>query len=296
MNPKPLVLATALAIALVGPTSEAVSRPLRNTPQSPTSVDSLLLKVQQAIEEQRYVDASHLLANAKMDGVTDPRLPLASGNLNLAQGRFSNALEAFRLAQRTPLLRAESLEGQGLALMALEQHQEAEPLLEQAVAANAQAWRAWNALGTIYDRRGDWQRSNLAYDQALVPSNGSAILLNNRGYSRLLQGQRAQAISDFIAALAKEPAMTVARRNLRLAMALEGDYDRALAGGTPLEQSTLLNNAGFAAAVRGDYQKANELLNKALSVRATYYERAAENLKLVSNLSTDQRIRPDGQH
>lgn len=295
MSPKSLALATTLAVVLIGLSSPAIAGPLRTNPRSPTAVDSLLAKVHQAIDEQRYVDASHWLASAKMDGVTDPRLALASGHLNLAQGRFSNALDAFRLAERTPPTRPEALEGQGLALLALNREQDAEPLLDQAVAANDKAWRAWNALGTIYDRRGDWKRSEKAYDQALAPSDSAAILLNNRGYSRLLQGQRAAAIGDFIAALSKEPAMTVARRNLRLAMALDGDYDRALAGGTPLEQSTLLNNAGFAAAVRGDYQKANEFLNRALLVRATYYERAAENLKLVATLSTEQRTQPDGR-
>ena len=110
-------------------------------------------------------------------------------------------------------------------------------------------------------------------------------MLNNRGYSRLLQHQRDLAVADFVAALRKKPDLAEARTNLRLALAMGGDYDRAIAGGTASEQAALLNNAGFAATMRGDYTSAEQLLNKALALKSEYYTVASDNLKIVRALS-----------
>ena len=61
-------------------------------------------------------------------------------------------------------------------------------------------------------------------------SGGAAQVLNNRGYSRLLQHRRDEAIADLVAALRKRPDMAEARTNLRLALAMGGDYERAVSG------------------------------------------------------------------
>ncbi len=88
-----------------------------------------------------------------------------------------------------------------------------------------------------------------------------------------------------MAALHKRPDFAEARTNLRLALAMGGDYERAIAGGSQNEQAALLNNAGFAAAMRGDYAKAEELLGRALTLKSEYYARASENLKIVRALA-----------
>ena len=68
-----------------------------------------------------------------------------------------------------------------------------------------------------------------------------------------------------------------------------GDYERAIAGASSGDQAALLNNAGFAAGVRGDYAKAEELLGRAVTVRGEYYARASENLKIVRALASMPR-------
>jgi Flp pilus assembly protein TadD len=56
------------------------------------------------------------------------------------------------------------------------------------------------------------------------------------------------------------------------------------------DRAALLNNAGFAAGVRGDYAKAEQLLDEAMKARTQHYERAAENLKLVEALKGEAGI------
>ena len=94
-------------------------------------------------------------------------------------------------------------------------------------------------------------------------SNRNAIVLNNRGFSRVLQNRLDDGIADLVAALEKKPDLAAARTNLRLAMGLKGDYDRALAAGPQEDKAALLNNVGYAALLRGDHKQAQELFNKA---------------------------------
>ena len=113
-------------------------------------------------------------------------------------------------------------------------------------------------------------------------------MLNNRGYSRLSQKRPDLAISDFVAALQKKPDLTVARSNLRLVMSMEGEYDRAIKGAPDADQAEILNNAGYAAMLRGDYVKAKELLTQAMKAKNGYYAIAAANLELTQNLAKGQ--------
>jgi Flp pilus assembly protein TadD len=179
-------------------------------------------------------------------------------------------------------------EGEGIVLAQLGRGDEALPVLQAAVAANPSAWRAWNALGSEFDRRHDWADAETAYDHALSASSNSAMVLNNRGFSRLSQGKQDEAILDFVAALQKKPDLATARNNLRLAIAMKGEYDRAVTGAGASDQAAILNNAGFAAMLRGDYAKAKELLTQAMKAKGEYYAVAAANLEMTQNLSGQQ--------
>lgn len=253
----------------------------KTSPLSPSQAT----EIRRALDESRLLDAGQLIDRATMAGADDLRLKLLTGELGLARGRYSVALQNFRAAEAAAELRGEALQGQGLALLAMGRNVEAAPLLEKAVAASPAAWRAWNALGSHYDTIRDWPRATEAYERALTNSTQPAIVLNNRGYSQLLQGRLDKATSDFVLALETKPDFTQARTNLRLALALRGEYDRALSGAKQEEASSLLNNAGFAAGVRGDYAKARDLLQNAIESRGEYYSRASENMKLFKSIS-----------
>jgi len=275
------------ASSAVGSAATAAPRAARgeNASLSATQVD----EVRRAIDEQRLLDAGQVIDRAIYSGMKDPRLSLLSGELGLARGRLENALKDFAVAEASPATNAEALEGKGVALARLGRTDDAIATLERAVAVSPTAWRGWNALACQYDRRKDWGRAEAAYAHAMANSGGSAIVLNNRGYSRLLQSRYDEAVLDFVAALDKKPDLAEARTNLRLALAFNGDYSRSITAGPQEDRAALLNNAGFAAGVRGDYGKAEELLGQAVKARAQFYGRASENLKLVQSLSAQSK-------
>jgi tetratricopeptide (TPR) repeat protein len=259
------------------------------TPKAPKVSEGAIADVQRAIDEQRYIDAGRMLDKAALAGANDPRLVVLAGELSLAKGRLNDALTTFRRVEGERAVRAKSLQGQGIALSLLNRDDDAIAMLEAAVAEDPTLWRAWNALGSQYDSRRDFTRAQTAYDHAMLGSNGAAAVLNNRGFSQLLQGQIEPAIRDFVEALNKKPDLAAARTNLRLAIAMKGEYDRALAGGAPTDEAARLNNAGFAAMLRGDYAKAEELFTQAMKSRGEYYTRASANLEMNRALAARQK-------
>jgi Flp pilus assembly protein TadD len=269
------LLPAAPAMAASSPTAAAVS-------------GETVSQIQQAIDEQRLLDAARMLDSALLAGARDSRLAVLSGDLSLARANYGLALAGYKSAQDAPATRAAALQGQGIALSLLGRSGEALTVLQSAVVEFPAAWRAWNALGSEYDHRGRWAEAEEAYAHALAASPGEALVLNNRGYSRLLQHKRTEAVGDLVAALQKRPDFPQARTNLRLALAIGGDYDRAVAGGAPNDQAALLNNAGFAAGMRGDYAQAEDLLGRAIKAKSEYYARATENLKIVRTLAARQ--------
>jgi Flp pilus assembly protein TadD len=243
-----------------------------------------ITEIQRAIDEQRLYDAGQMLDQALLTGDTNPRLLIIGGKLALARGRYDDALANFKRVDQDPSVRGDALEGEGIAQSLLGRSDEALATLKQATSVKPSAWRAWNALGSEYDARQQWPNADAAYERAITESDRAPMALNTRGYSRMLQGRLDEAIKDFVEALAKRPGMAEARNNLRLAIAMKGEYDRALAGAPQTEQAASLNNAGFAAIMRGDYASAEDLLERAMQAKGEYYARAATNLQLAKTL------------
>lgn len=283
----PVCLAVALAAATGAPAFNPFGHgaPKSKVVQTQDNAVTLADEVRQALDERRYVDASGLLEKAKIEGLHSARLTVLDGELLLARGQLPAALTAFRSVAGDPVEKSKALEGEGLALSLMGKSDEALADLKQATALDKTSWRAWNGLGREYDMRKDWKQSAAAYAQAMAaPGANTAIVLNNRGYSHLLQKQNELAITDFVAALDKDPALAAARTNLRIAMAIEGHYDRASTTGVGDDRAAVLNNVGLAAAIRGDYDQAAKLLNEAIEAKGSYYERATDNLQLTKQL------------
>lgn len=281
-----VALSLAAGPALAGPFSHMFGKPAQaQKAVAGDRADAIADQVRQALDERRFVDAGDMLEKARVDGVKSPRLTALGGEALLAQGRFADALPVFRSVENDPTMRATALEGEGIALSVLGKSDQAFADLKQATALDKTRWRAWNALAREYDIRHDWKESKAAYTQALAaPGADQAIVLNNRGYSHLLQNLPDQATPDFVAALAKDPDLKAARTNLRIAMAVQGQYDRAVTTGAGDDRAAVLNNVGLAAAIRGDYREAERLLTEAIEIKGDNYERASDNLQLAKNL------------
>ena len=261
-------------------------------PADPAAREATAVAVETALAEDRLVDASSLLGQALAAAGGDPRLLTLLGETSLARGDAQAALATFARVSTGDPSAPRARQGEGLALSALGRSDAALQALRAAVAADPRLWRAWNGLGREYDRRHDWPAAEDAYAHALDASGRDALALNNRGYSRLLQGRLPEASADLVAALEKKPDLAAARNNLRLVLALRGDYARASSRGAGGDDpAALLNNAGFAALLRGDYDTAVGLLDQAGKARSAYYAKAGENRRLALSLKAqDQRL------
>lgn len=278
----PAVFAAAL---LAVPTATAATK-ATGPASGKLAADGAVAQIGQAIDEQRYLDAAAEIDQAAIAGIDDPRLTLLTGELSLARARLNDALASFKAVDTKPTIGARALQGEGITLSLLNRPAEAVEVLQKAVAEDPKAWRAWNALGAEYDRRRAWSDAEAAYNRALGESQDTASVLNNRGYSRLLQNRLDEAMADFVTALQKKPDLAAARTNLRLAIAMKGEYGRAIEGATPGDKAALLNNAGFAAILRGDYAQAEDLLAEAMKAKGEYYARASANLEMAEGMKS----------
>ncbi|MEE8515974.1 MAG: tetratricopeptide repeat protein, partial [Alphaproteobacteria bacterium] len=156
--------------------------------------------------------------------------------------------------------------------------------LTKAVDEDASLWRAWNALGLYYDSQSLWKDAGESYKQALAAKPKLALIHNNLGYSLLMQRKFADATSAFRKALRLRPALTAAKANLRLSLAWEGKYQEATAGVKQGELPTVLNDVGYIAILRGDYDQAEALLSRAMVESPTFNETASKNLDYVKNI------------
>src|SRR5580704_14582338 len=90
-----LVFALAIGVALLS-AGPAQAGWFGEADAPPPSVgDRPIAQIQQALDDQRYLDAGTLLDRALISGKADPRLALLAGELNLARGRYDVALASF---------------------------------------------------------------------------------------------------------------------------------------------------------------------------------------------------------
>ncbi len=140
-------------------------------------------------------------------------------------------------------------------------------------------WQIFNAIGYANDLTGNFDLAEEAYVHAAALSPDKAAALNNLGMSYLRQDRPAEAIKAFRKALDREPSLSVARLNLRIALAATGDFAVALSGASEAEQASVLNSVGARALSRGDTDTAKWLFQQALEKNPAFYASAYENLE-----------------
>lgn len=256
----------------------------------PALVD--LNQIDAALDAQRYVQAKSMIEQAKLAQQSSPRLDLQLAEYWLATGNIAQARAAFEQLTSAPELKARAYQGAGIAAFRLNDAEAALTSLKAAVEADPSLFRAWNALGAAADRKGNWALAETAYGKALALKPKAADVLSNRGYSYLLQKRYGDAIRDLSAAVAVGPSSEATRNNLRLALALNGQYVEAFAGADARDIYKQLNNIGYAAMLRGDYQTAEAYFTRALEASDIYYRRAAQNLSYLESLTGSHK---DGQ-
>ena len=260
------------------------------------SSDQLRERAAVALETGRAAQAKQLYRSILATAPDDPDALAGLGEAEVLLSEYGTALEhsrqaAARAGERADL-EARALHNAGIALLLTDRTAEAEQTLETAVERDPTSWRAWNALGRARDARQAWQQARVAYERALALAPDQGAVLNNFGMSKLSAGDPDGAAALFVRALEASPDLAAAETNLRLALALGGRYEEAVAGVDAADLPDVLNNAGYAALLRGDYAKARTLFLQAIDASPGFYEPARSNLRFLDSVERRERPSP----
>lgn len=261
--------------------NQAMQELLNINPASPEQVRLMLAN-------GRYQPALEAANGILVNKPGDPEAMFLAGEALLKLGRPHEALPYFETAAAAETYRAEALQGSGIALYQTGRSDLAVGKLTEATTLNPALWRAYNTLGAIHDDRTTWAQAENAYQSALATQPASAMLHNNLAMSFMLQRRYQEAIPEFNRAIELDQSLTIAQTNLRMAYAFQGRYVEALAGVPENDMPDALNNVGFAAMMRGDYDIAEAYFTRAMETSPAYNTTAAANLDKLRSIRVTQ--------
>lgn len=249
----------------------------------PASPQTLAL-AEAAFNEGRYRDATTILERVLLGEPENIQANLIMAEVSLAVGDLRRAAAGFNQLAVVEAVRPRALQGKAIALLRDGRGSGVQLELEEAVTSDPTLWRAWSALGFIHDAANEWDLAEDAYARAIELQPEAAIVHNNRGYSRILQKRYDDAIVDLVTALQLDPQSPETQRNLRMALAWSGNYNQALAGAVPGSRAEVLNNVGYVALLKGDFDEAEGYLLRAIETDPSFNQTAFRNLALLESM------------
>ncbi len=272
------------SMALAACASTAVPEVAIEEPLIRPSSPQTLAFAETAFNEGRFRDASAILERVLLGEPQNIQANLIMAEISLAVGDLRRAEAGFTQLAEIEDVRPRALQGKAIALLRDGRGSDARSDLQEAVADDPSLWRAWNALGFVHDAAHEWDLAEDAYGRAIELQPEVAILHNNRGYSRILQRRYDDAVVDLVNALTLDTQSQETQRNLRVALAWSGNYDQALAGAVPGSRAEVLNNVGYIALLKGDFDEAEGYLLRAIEADASFNQIAYRNLSLLESM------------
>ena len=247
----------------------------------PQGVTVRLAEARHAIEAGRLEQARLMIANAMAGGAAGPAIDRLTADLAYASGRYSEALGRYDALASSGKADTLLFEHAGIAALKSGNLPLARQWIGKACARSDASWQVWNALGVVADLDQDFAAADEAYAKAAQLAPAEAEIVNNQGWSRLLRGEWAEALTILERAAALDPQSTRIKNNLELARAaVSEDLPRRRPNETDEEWAARLNDAGVVAKLRGEETKAVAAFTRAIEVRSSWFDRAANNLKL----------------
>jgi hypothetical protein len=124
-----------------------------------------------------------------------------------------------------------------------------------------------------------WGASKHAFESALNRSGNAPVVLNNFGYSLMIQKKYADAQILFSMALEQQPRNVRFQNNLDIARAALGKKPTRNGKQSDQRWSERLNNSGYAAMLSGHEDIGTALLSEAIIGSSTMASVAAANLE-----------------
>ncbi|MBK5264148.1 MAG: hypothetical protein JJE34_02775 [Alphaproteobacteria bacterium] len=240
----------------------------------------------QAIDSGRLVQARAMLANQRLaeGNETSTEFEILGAQLALAERRDAQALAAFGDLKTRGVADCRVDAGLGVALVKHQRAREAVAYLDMATQACPERGDAWNALGVARDLTGDWKESESAYEMAFSLSDNKAGIMNNYGFSLLLQQRFAAATRLFAEALRADPGNERYANNADIARAMAGapiarvSAAKSAVADDAEDWARRLNNAGYASLLAGRRDDAKAYFSRSLHASDTYSHVASANL------------------
>ncbi len=269
-------LLIAASVATAAPPQQPAAVP---APQQAVPLPSLS-EAEHAIDVGRLDQARLMIGRAVAAGVSGPQIDRLLADLAFASGKYDEALVRYRQLLGASTTDSFLAERAGMAALKQGDVATAALFIDRATKASKPSWRAWNARGVVADLQQDWRAADTAYGEAAKLAPNAADLINNRGWSQLLRGDWKRAAGLFEQATELDPRSTRIANNLELARAaMAGELPGRKAGETDRGWAARLNDAGMAAQLMGDRQRAVAAFTQALEASGTWYARAANNLQ-----------------
>ncbi|MGZ2411059.1 Flp pilus assembly protein TadD [Sphingomonas sp. F9_3S_D5_B_2] len=273
------LLIAVSAVAAPAPAAAAATHAPASAPSVPLS--PTLADTAHAIDVGRLEQAQIMISAMVAQGAKGPQVDRLVADVNFATGRYAEALALYQQLLVGRPNDSYLCERAGIAALKLKDVRNASRLIDCATAATNASWRAWNAQGVVADMKSDWSAADAAFERAAALAPDSAEVLNNRGWSQLMRGNWEQAEQLLAEAAAGHAKSERVANNLELARAaLATDLPQRVQGESDQDWAARLNDVGVASAIRGDQKKAVAAFTQALQASGTWYERAANNLKV----------------
>ena len=243
-----------------------------------------LSDIEQAIRVGRLEQAQLMVGRAMAAGVKGAQVDLILADLAFAQGKNDEALIRYQQLLAIAPDDVMLAERAGIAALRLGNVAVGAGLIERATKLPSASWHAWNARGVVADMQHDWPQADKAYAKAAELAPDEAEVINNQGWSQLLRGNWPKAVGLFEKAAARDPKSSRIANNLELARAaLASDLPKRRPGEDDRAWAARLNDAGVAALLLGDKQRAVAAFAQALEASGNWYDRAANNLKAANS-------------
>lgn len=238
-------------------------------------------QIGRAIEHGRLIQAHEMMGmrGRSPELLRSPAYLRILGQLALAEDNNGDAFLHYRMARDADPTDCLAWEGMGLAALRLGRNNAALTALEEATRLCTDRWQSFNALGVLADRSGNWAAGKDAYAKALGIAPDQPAVLNNVGFSYLLQRRFDEAEAVLSKAKMIAPRDERIANNLDLAVAGQGKSITAASD----TQAYRLNNAGYMAYLGGNIDAARTYFTEAMKLSPSYFTRASANLEMIEH-------------
>lgn len=191
----------------------------------------------------------------------------------------------------------DAMEGHALTLMAQGKPTDAGREFSEIMKRDTRRWRTLNGLGILFVTKGMIPEAMSYYTEALRHSPDNPSVLNNVGLSQAVDKNYSRATEALEQAARVAPGDDRRKQielNLAMVEGISGNMEKARALASKyLDGPALENNLGFYAHLAKDDSLAKTYLSMALSHSPTYYERAWNNLDIISGgQGTEEQATP----